>query len=88
MIRRSLTIITLSLAIVFASIFIAGCSSRPDANQLRQLDDLKAECAALQNNIASKEQAKASAERENAEKNARLKKCNDDQQIVKERLTK
>jgi outer membrane murein-binding lipoprotein Lpp len=81
--------ITLVVALLVASsLFIAGCSSKPDAEQLRQLNTLKDEYAALQRDVAAKEQTKAGLEREIAEKNAKLKKCNDDQQIVKQRLAK
>jgi septal ring factor EnvC (AmiA/AmiB activator) len=82
-------VLTLVLALlVTSSMFIAGCSSKPDAEQMRQLNSLKEEYAALQREVASKEQAKATLERETADKNAKLKKCNDDQQIVKQRLAK
>lgn len=77
------------LAVVFllgSSLFIAGCSSSPDAEQMRQLNELKEEYASLQKEVASKEQAKSNLEREIADKNAKLKKCSDDQQVVKQRL--
>lgn len=78
---------TLATALLFTlSLAMVGCSSSPDAEQLKQLNDLKEEYASLQREVAAKEQAKAKAEREIAEKNAQLKKCNDDQQIVKQRL--
>lgn len=78
-----------TLAIVFlaaSSLFIAGCSSKPDAEEMKQLNDLKEEYAALQRDVASKEQAKANLQREISDTNAKLKKCNDDQVIVKQRL--
>ena len=87
MLRQHRNIVTLALALLFAlSLVLFGCSSKPDAEQLKQLNDLKEEYAALQREVASKEQAKAQAEREIADKNAKLKKCNDDKQIVKQRL--
>jgi uncharacterized protein involved in exopolysaccharide biosynthesis len=55
---------------------------------MKQLNDLKDEVASLQKDAASKEQQKAALEKEVAEKNAKLKKCNDDQQVVKQRLGK
>jgi hypothetical protein len=78
-----------ALAILFAlSLVIVGCSSNPDEAQMKQLNDLKAEVATLQKDTASKEQQKAALDREIAEKNAKMKKCNDDQAIVKQRLAK
>ena len=68
--------------------FLAGCSSGPDEAQMRHLDDLKKEYAGLQNEVTSKEATQASLEKEVAEKNARLKKCHDDEAIVKARLAK
>ncbi|HTY58954.1 MAG TPA: hypothetical protein VMF59_09055 [Bacteroidota bacterium] len=67
---------------------LAGCSSSPDEAQLKHLDELKKEYADLQGQVSAKEQTKATLEREIADKNARLKKCHDDEAIVKERLAK
>lgn len=78
-----------AMAILFSlSLIVAGCSSSPDEAQMKQLNDLKAEVASLQTNVASMEQQKATLDREIAEKNAKLKKCSDDQAIVKQRLAK
>lgn len=84
-IKQSISI----LAVIFlfsSSLFIAGCSSKPDAEQMKQLNDLKEEYAALQRDVAAKEQTKGNLQREIADKNAKLKKCNDDQTVVKQRL--
>ena len=67
---------------------VAGCSSSPDEEQMKQLDDLKAEVASLQRDISNKEQQHGTLDREVAEKNARIGKCNDDQQTVRQRLGK
>jgi septation ring formation regulator EzrA len=53
---------------------------------MKQLNDLKEEYADLQKEQSSKEQQKAALDREVAEKDAKLKKCNDDQQVVRQRL--
>ncbi|MBX2989949.1 MAG: hypothetical protein KF749_02145 [Bacteroidetes bacterium] len=77
----------LLVAFLFASsLFVAGCSGKADAEQMRQLNSLKEEYAALQREVASKEQTKSNLQREIADANAKLKKCNDDQEIVKQRL--
>ena len=65
---------------------LAGCSSRPDEEQMRQLTTLQDEVASLQKDAAAKDQQRATLEREVAEKQARLKKCQDDQQVVRQRL--
>lgn len=69
-------------------LFLAGCSSRPDEEQMRQLNGLRDEVASLQRDIAAKEQQGASLQRELGEKDARLKKCQNDQQVVRQRLGK
>ena len=71
-----------------SSVILVGCSSHPNAEEMKQLNNLKEEYAALQKDTATKEQQKAALDKEVAEKNAKLKKCNDDQQIVKQRLAK
>lgn len=72
--------------LVSGTLILAGCSSSPDEEQMKQLNDLKEEVAALQKDLAAKQQQQGTLEREIAEKNAKLTKCNDDQQTVKQRL--
>ncbi|MEK9139028.1 MAG: hypothetical protein AAB393_18065 [Bacteroidota bacterium] len=79
----------LAVALLFSSsMLLVSCSSSPDEAQMKQLNDLKDEYAALQKEQSAKEQQKAALEKEVAEKNAKLKKCNDDQQVVRQRLGK
>jgi septal ring factor EnvC (AmiA/AmiB activator) len=79
----------LAATLLFAgSMLLVGCSSSPDEAQMKQLNDLKDEYAALQKEQSSKEQDKATLDKEIADKNAKLKKCNDDQQVVRQRLGK
>ena len=77
----------LGVALLFtSSLALVGCTSRPDEAELKQLDDLKAEVASLQKEITAKEQEKAALDKELADINAKLKKCADDQAVVKQRL--
>ncbi len=69
-------------------LMLFGCSSSPSEEQMKQLNDLKDETASLQKDVTAKEDQKAALDKEMAEKNAKLKKCNDDQQVVKQRLAK
>jgi outer membrane murein-binding lipoprotein Lpp len=73
---------------VAGSIFIAGCSSGPSEAELKQLADLKAEVESLKGESVKLSQEKMALEKQLAEKNAALKKCNEDQQVVKQRLGK
>ena len=70
------------------SLLLVSCSSSPDEAQMRQLNDLKDQYAALQKEQSAKEQQKAQLDKDVADKNAKLKKCNDDQQVVRQRLGK
>jgi len=83
------TLTTLAMALLFSSsLALFGCSSSPDEEQMKQLNDLKDEVAKLQKDISSAEEQKAALDKEVGEKNAKIKKCNDDQQVVKQRLGK
>jgi hypothetical protein len=87
--KNTRTVTTLGVALLMSgSLVLVGCSSSPDEAQMKQLNDLKEEVATLQKDVAAKEQQKATLEKEIAEKNAKVKKCNDDQQVVKQRLAK
>jgi uncharacterized protein (DUF3084 family) len=78
---------SLGVTLLFASsLALVGCTSRPDEAEMKQLNDLKDEVASLQKEIAAKEQQKAALDKEVAEKNLKLKKCADDQAVVKQRL--
>ena len=86
--RKTIRAIPLLLAILLVpGIFVmSGCSSGPSEEELQQLNNLKEEYASLQKELASLTQEKGALERELAEKEAMLKKCNDDQQVVRQRI--
>jgi len=65
---------------------LTSCSSSPSVEELRQLAELKDQVSSLQREVSSKEQLKNNLDKEVADKNARLRKCNDDQQVVRQRL--
>jgi outer membrane murein-binding lipoprotein Lpp len=77
------------VALLFSSsTILTGCSSGPDEAQLKQLDELKGEVASLAREVDEKEKQAEALTRELAAKNDKLQKCNDDQQVVKQRLAK
>ncbi|HUI63871.1 MAG TPA: hypothetical protein VL126_03440 [Bacteroidota bacterium] len=89
MLKIHRTVTAGALAILFSgSLVLVGCSSSPDDAQMKQLNDLKDEVTSLQKDVAAKEDQKSTLEKEIADKNAKMKKCNDDQAIVKQRLAK
>ena len=84
-IAKSIT--AFGVALLFSSaVMLTGCSSGPDEAQLKQLEDLKGEVASLEKEVAEKEKQVAQLRDEVAKKEAKLQKCQDDQQIVKQRL--
>jgi len=71
-----------------SAVVVSGCSSSPDEAEIKQLNDLKEEYSALQKEAVGLEQQKSALTKEIDDKNAKLKKCNDDQQVVRQRLGK
>ena len=89
MMRQQRPLVTLAAGFLIAfSVVLGGCSSSPGSEQLKQLNDLKDEYSSLQREVAAKDQTKSTLAREVADKTAKLKKCNDDQQAVKQKLGK
>ncbi len=87
--RMNRTAIALCATLLLSGgLVLFGCSSSPNEEQMKQLNDLKDETASLQKDVSDKEAQKATLDKEIADKNAKLKKCNDDQQVVKQRLAK
>ncbi len=81
------TLVSLAVAALFAgSLFLAGCTRHPSEEELKQLNDLKAEVSSLEKKISESEGAKANVEKQIAAKNDRLKWCADEQEAVKKRL--
>jgi len=88
--RKTHRAISLLLAILLVPgiLVMSSCSSSPSEEEMAQLNTLKEEYAALQNEMATLNQEKGALEKELAEKEAMLKKCNDDQATVRTRLGK
>ncbi|RCK74018.1 MAG: hypothetical protein IGBAC_2165 [Ignavibacteriae bacterium] len=83
MVKRSGILIATAIS---ASLFLSACTSRPSEEELRQLNDLKAEVSALEKQVPDKEKEKAKLEKEVAEKNGKLQECQDDQAAVRKAL--
>lgn len=64
----------------------SGCSSKPSEEELKQLEDLKAEVTSLQREISAKESEKAALTKAIAEKDGQLAQCEKDKALVQERL--
>lgn len=69
-----------------SALVVAGCSSSPSDEELKQLNDLKAQESALQKQVANKTSEKAALEKQLAEKNGKLQQCQSDQEAVKKAM--
>jgi outer membrane murein-binding lipoprotein Lpp len=76
----------LLVAGIVASLVYGGCASKPSAEELKQLDDLKAEVSSLEREISSKESEKATLTKAIADKDAQLKQCMQDKEVTQQRL--
>ncbi|HWP81466.1 MAG TPA: hypothetical protein VNN76_02310 [Bacteroidota bacterium] len=76
----------LLVAGLIAGSTLIGCSSKPSDDELKQLEDLKAEVASLEREISAKESEKASLAKAIADKDAQIKKCQDDKRAAQSRL--
>lgn len=68
-------LVTLALAGMFAAAIMAGCSSGPSAEELKQLEDLKAEVQSLEREISNRESEKSALTKAIADKEAQLAQC-------------
>jgi len=78
-----------SVALLLVGAFLlAGCSSSPSEEQLRQLSDLKAEVDALGKEVSSAAAKKGELDKQIADLQAKIQKTNADMATVKQRLAK
>ncbi len=85
LIMRHAQIFALAVTLSFG-MSLVGCSSNASEEELRQLNDLKAEVASLESQVSAKEKEKANLEKQVAEKNGKLQQCNADQTAVRESM--
>ena len=78
-----------SVALLLVGAFLlAGCSSSPSEEQMRQLSDLQAEVESLGKEVSANAAKKAELEKQIAELSAKLQKAGADMTTVKQRLAK
>jgi septal ring factor EnvC (AmiA/AmiB activator) len=75
---KSMLYIFLAAMMLTGSAMVIGCGGGVDEEQMQQLNNLKAEVESLQSQVKAKEDEKASLEKQVADKDAKIKKCNDD----------
>jgi septal ring factor EnvC (AmiA/AmiB activator) len=67
------------IAAMFAgSSFMVGCGGGVDEEQMKALNDLKAEVESLRSQVKAKEDEKAALQKQISDKDAKIKKCGDD----------
>ncbi len=79
-------VMTHVLVIITISALIMGCARRPSAEELAQLEDLRAEVAALEREIESKEGERSSLQQQVSELDQNLRTCAEDKEKVRQRL--
>jgi len=67
---------------------MSGCSSSPSEEELKKLEDLKAQAAQLDAKVKEAQRDKAGVDKEIADKNGKLQQCQTDQEAVKKALGK
>ncbi len=75
-------------ALLSGGFILSSCSSSPSDEELKALDDLKAQVSSLQKQFEDKQAQKASLEKQIADKNAKIQQCQSDQEAVKKGLGK
>jgi septal ring factor EnvC (AmiA/AmiB activator) len=73
----------MAVLVVAVAMMMASCSSSPSEEQMKQLNDLKAEVSSLEKQITDLRSNKAALEKLIAEKNGKLQQCQADQEAVK-----
>ncbi len=76
------TLVAVALVMTGAMLW-SGCSNSPSEEEMKQLNDLKAQVSSLEKQVSDKQQTKANLEKQLADKNGKLKQCQADQDAVK-----
>lgn len=83
---RKVTLPLIIAALMAGSVFLGGCTRHPSEEEMRQLNDLKAEVASLEKQVGMRQSATADLQKQIAEKEDRMKWCAGEQDAVKARL--
>ena len=65
---------------------VTGCSNKPSDQELKQLEDLKAEVTSLEKQISAAESEKAALQKAIADKDAQLAQCTKEKDALQSRL--
>lgn len=76
---------TLAVIGLLSAAALTGCSNNPSADELKQLEDLKAEVSSLEKQIQTRESEKQALLKAIADKDAQLAMCAKDKEALKAR---
>lgn len=82
--KKSFGVVLIAASLM--AMLLVGCSNKPSAEELQQLEALKAETASLEKQISALESEKASLVKAIAEKDAKLDQCVKDKALAEQRL--
>ena len=85
---RRISMLMIFFGLLSCGALISGCSSGPSDEELKKLDDLKAQAAQLDARLKEIQRDKDGVDKEITDKNAKLTQCNSDQEAVKKALGK
>ncbi len=73
------------VACAMMAMVLTSCSSKPSDQEIKQLNDLKAEITSLQNQISSEQSQKAALQKSIADKDAQIAQLTKDKNSVQQR---
>jgi septal ring factor EnvC (AmiA/AmiB activator) len=76
-------LVSLALVGLFSAAMMTGCKNAPSDEELKQLQDLKAEVTSLEKEIANRESEKAALLKSIGDKEAQLAQCMKDKDALK-----
>ena len=82
--KKSIYIMLVGCGLLVGS--FTGCSNKPSDEEMKQLNDLKAEVTSLEKTISDREAEKAALLRSIADKNAQLTQCQQDKDALQARI--
>ncbi len=82
--KKTFTLVAVGCAMM--ALTVTGCSNKPSDEELKQLNDLKAEVTSLEKDIAARQADKDALMKAIGEKDAQLAQCAKDKETIQNRL--
>jgi septal ring factor EnvC (AmiA/AmiB activator) len=84
--RKYFSIATIGSIAIACALFLGSCSNKITEEQLKQIKELRAQERSLTENISKKKDEKAKLEAELNARKSDLKKCEDENNLIKQKL--